>query len=170
MKHLFLIAAILTAGMLFSSPLVAQEVSDWKKTCVDANKAETCRISQVRIYNKEVDGKQQPVGKILGLTVLYATDAKTSVRAPYMSIQMPLGVDLRGGAVFRVDAGKEISVPYLQCTNAGCDASYPLDSVLIKQMKAGKTLTVGFRAWGNVKVTAVNASLKGFTKAFGALK
>ncbi len=170
MKHLFLYPVVLMAALLFSLDLTAAKNDPWKKACTDEKKPETCRISQVRYITKEVDGKQKVVGKALSLTVIYATDAKSGKRTPFMSIQMPLGVDLRAGAVFRVDKGKEIHVPYLRCTNDGCDASYRLDSGFIKLLKAGKIFYVGVRPWGDSKSSVFEASLKGFTKAFKALK
>ena len=110
------------------------------------------------------------MGKILGLAVIYVLAPKSKKREPYLSIQMPLGVDLRRGAVLRVDKGKEIPVQYLRCTNSGCDASLKLDSEILKALKAGNGLLVGFLPWGTNKTTVVNASLKGFTKAFKAIK
>ena len=170
MRRLYIISAILTAGLMFPLDLAAQEESAWKLICADGLKPETCRIIQTLFLTKKIQGKQRAVGKILGLTVIYVLAPKSKKREPYLSIQMPLGVDLRRGAVLRVDKGKEIPVQYLRCTNNGCDASLKLDSEILKALKAGNGLLVGFLPWGANKTTAVNASLKGFTKAFEALK
>ena len=178
MRRLYIIAAILTAGLVFtldlaaqvSVDLAAQKKSSWKLICADGLKPETCRITQTLFYSKKIKGKQKTLGKILGLTVIYVPDLKSKIREPYLSIQMPLGVDLRRGAVLRVDKGKEIPVQYLRCTNNGCDASLKLDSRFIKTLKAGNGLLVGFIPWGGNKTTAVNASLKGFAKAFETLR
>ena len=170
MRHLFTIAAILTVGLVFPHALAAQEESDWKLICADGLKPETCKITLTLFFSKKVDGKQKIVGKVLGLTVVYVADAKSKKRQPHLSIQMPLGVDLRRGAVLKVDKGKEIPVRYLRCTNNGCDASLKLDSKFLKALKAGNNLFVGFLPWGGNKNTAVNASLKGFNKAFNTLK
>ena len=170
MRHLLAIAAILTAGLLFSRGLAAQEESSWKLICADGLKPETCKITQTLFYSKKIKGKQKTIGKILGLTVVYMPAPKSKKREPYLSIQMPLGVDLRRGAVLRVDKGKEIPVQYLRCTKSGCDASLKLDSNILKALKAGKNLKVGFRPWGRINTTAVNAPLKGFAKAFKILR
>ena len=170
MRRLYIIAAILTAGLMFPLDLAAQEESAWKLICADGLKPETCKITQTLFYSKKIKGKQKTVGKILGLTVIYVPAPKSKKREPYLSIQMPLGVDLRRGAVLRVDKGKEIPVQYLRCTNSGCDASLKLDSKILKALKAGNGLLVGFLPWGANKITAVNASLKGFTKAFEILR
>ena len=165
MRRLYIIAAILTAGLMFPLDLSAQEDSNWKLICADGLKPETCRITQTLFLSKKIQGKQRAVGKILGLTVIYVLAPKSKKREPYLSIQMPLGVDLRRGAVLRVDKGKEIPVQYLRCTNSGCDASLKLDSEILKALKAGNGLLVGFLPWGGNKTTAVNASLKGFARA-----
>ena len=178
MRRLYIIAAILTAGLVFtldlaaqvSVDLAAQKTSPWKLICADGLKPETCRITQTLFLSKKIQGKQRAVGRILGLTVIYVPAPKSKIREPYLSIQMPLGVDLRRGAVLRVDKGKEIPVRYLRCTKSGCDASLKLDSRFIKALKAGNGLLVGFLPWGGNKTTAVKASLKGFSKAFNVLK
>ena len=178
MRRLYMIAAILTAGLMFtldlaaqvSVDLAAQKKSSWKLICADGLKPETCLITQTRFLSKKIQGKQRTGGKILGLAVIYAPAPKSKKREPYMSIQMPLGVDLRRGAVLRVDKGKEIPVQYLRCTKSGCDASLKLDSEILKALKAGNGLLVGFLPWGGNKTTAVNASLKGFAKAFETLR
>ncbi len=83
---------------------------------------------------------------------------------------MPLGVDLRPGAVLSIDKGQETKLVYLQCTNAGCDASLRLNPQMVRTLKAGNVINVGFRGWGQTKVTVVKASLKGFSRAFGRLR
>jgi invasion protein IalB len=179
MRRLYIIAAILTAGHVFtpdlaaqvSVDLAAQKKSSWKLICADGLKRETCRITQTHfVRKKDIQGKQQTGSKILGLTVIYVPNPKSKIREPYLSIQMPLGVDLRRGAALRVDKGKEIPVRYLRCTNSGCDASLKLDSGILKALKAGNGLLVGFLPWGTNKTTVVGATLKGFTKAFKAIK
>ena len=143
----------------------------WEKSCADPKDQESCRITQnLFLSQKDAEGKQQTVGKILGLTVIYATDQDTKKRTPYLSIQMPLGLDLRPGAVVRVDEGEERPLPFLQCTTAGCDASLRLDPPILDSLKAGQKFLVGFRPWGQTQTTVVEASLTGFTKAFSSLK
>ena len=170
MKAVITFISLVLASNFYASGVSAQEKSPWSVQCTEENKPETCRMAQIQSATKEVDGKIQPIGKILGLTVLYVTNAETKKRSPHMSIQMPLGVDLRPGAVIKVDDNKEINLPYLRCTQRGCDASLELDSKLLRSILAGIDFNVGFRAWGSNKTTLVKASLTGFTKAFRRLK
>ena len=83
---------------------------------------------------------------------------------------LPLGVDLRSGMVLRVDNYEEIKAPYLRCTNAGCDVQVELTAELVAQLKKGLKLQVGFRPFGSSKTVVIDASLKGFTRAFDRLK
>mgnify|MGYP000040039518 CR=1 FL=1 len=161
---------VLAVTMLFAAGASAQQKHVWLRTCVDNKKPTTCRIGQQLFLSKKIDGKQKNLGLVLGLSILYSEDPKTKKRALYMTFRMPLGVDLRPGAVMRIDKGPEIRLTYLQCTNSGCDASLPLDGKILKALKSGNTINIGFRPWGQTKVTAIPASLKGFTKAFRGLK
>ncbi|MCG8492185.1 MAG: invasion associated locus B family protein [Sneathiellales bacterium] len=151
-------------------PAFAQTGEPWKRVCQDDTKIESCRIAQQLYLNKNVDGKKQTVGRVLSLTVLYLFVPQTGQRQPFMSIIMPLGVDLRAGAKIKVDEGQEIPLRFLQCTKAGCAASVGLDTKLLEAMKAGNRLRVAFRPWGSKETAVLNASLKGFTKGVNSLK
>lgn len=142
--------------------------SAWRLRCADTNDASTCNANQELFLNREVEGERRNVGRLLNLTVLYL-DAQGE-RLPFMSLQMPLGLDLRPGAVMQVDDGQEITLEFLRCTNDGCDASVRLTPDLLGAMRAGNVLRVGFRPWGGEQVTAVEASLIGFTAAFLQLR
>ena len=41
-------------------------------------------------------------------------------KVPYLTVPLPLGVDLRPGAVIKVDKEPEIALEYLKCTGNGC--------------------------------------------------
>lgn len=141
---------------------------NWRLRCSDTNDASTCSMNQELFLQQTVDGQLQTVGRLLNLTVVYL-DAGGE-RVPFMSLQMPLGVDLRPGAVMRVDEEGETTLEFLRCTEAGCDSSARITPQLLAQMRAGNVLRVGFRPWGSEQVTAVEASLAGFTAAFAQLR
>ena len=146
----------------------AQPTPAWQLRCGTANDAQTCTMNQELLLQRQVDGEQQTVGRLLNLTVLYL--GAGGERVPFLSLQMPLGVDLRPGAVMRVDDGPETPLEFLRCTEAGCDASARITPELLQQMRDGSRLRVGFRPWGSEQVTAVDASLIGFTAAFAQLR
>ena len=87
-----------------------------------------------------------------------------------MTIQLPLGVDIRPGAVIQIDKNKELILPYLRCTNMGCDVSMVLNKKMLRSILSGIDLRIGFRAWGSNQTNVVTASLSGFTKTFRRLK
>lgn len=163
------LAVVLTALMtVLGGPAQAQEAPAWRLVCADENNAATCRMNQELFLQQSVDGELQTVGRLLNLTIVYLnTDEE---RLPFMSLQMPLGVDLRPGGVMRVDEEAETVLEFLRCTEAGCDASAPVTPELLAQLRAGGVLRVGFRPWGSEQVTAVEASLIGFTAAFEQLR
>lgn len=150
-----------------SAPALAS-TSAWRLVCADENDASTCRMNQELFLQQSVDGEVQTVGRLLNLTIVYLNT--NGERLPFMSLQMPLGVDLRPGGVMRVDEETETSLEFLRCTEAGCDASARLTPQLLAQMRAGSMLRVGFRPWGSEQVTAVEASLVGFTATFAQLR
>lgn len=165
-------AIIVALFMVPAGLLQAQSNSaaqpNWVLRCADKNDASTCNMNQKVFLQRTVDGEQKTVGQLLNITIVYLDNG--GKRVPFMSIQTPKGVDLRPGAVMRVDEGTEVSLQYLQCNDNGCDTSARVTPALLAQMRAGNTLTVGFRAWGSEQVTAVPASLVGFTAAFEKLR
>lgn len=168
-----MLAITFTAMVMFHAGTAqAQEAPasppTWRLVCADENDASTCSMNQELFLQQTVDGQLQTVGRLLNLTIVYLnTDEE---RVPFMSLQMPLGVDLRPGAVMRVDEESETALEFLRCTEAGCDSSARVTPELLAQLRAGSMLRVGFRPWGSEQVTAVEASLIGFTAAFAELR
>lgn len=163
-------AALLALPMMaVAQTAMAQDDNPaWIVRCEDTANAATCTMNQELFLQQTVEGELQTVGRLLNLTVVYL-DAGGE-RVPFMSLQMPLGVDLRPGAVMQVDDNEETPLEFLRCTEAGCDSSARVTPDLLAQMRAGNVLRVGFRPWGSEQVTAVEASLIGFTAAFAELR
>lgn len=161
---------ILASISLFIGQAQAAKKDIWNLQCQDQKISATCVIAQdLFLMQKNKEGKQQAVGRLLGLRVFYAENAKHK-KAPFLAVETPLGVDLRPGAVLAVDKGSEYHMQYLNCTKRGCSALVELDNLLLKNIKAGKNLRIGFRLWGQAKVSAIDASLMGFSRAFRKLK
>ena len=152
------------------SPLQSPGAENWVRECQDENDPKSCRIIQNLFLEKDVDGQKQRVGRILQIIVLYASNPGTGQRELHISMNLPLGVDLRPGAVVRIDEGVEFQLPFLQCVNEGCAVSRLIDEDLLNQLLLGTQLKVGFRAWGSEKVTIIPGSLIGFTSAFGTIQ
>lgn len=168
MLRIIVAVMVFGAWMGGQSPAIAQENLPWTRVC-DQDNSSQCRLVHQINVQREVDGELKTVGRLIRLTVLYVENRETKKRQPYLSAQFPLGVDLRPGAVIKIDQGKDIPIPYLQCKQSGCDASLLLDSNLLSALKAGNTLFVGFRPWGTEKVQVLQVSLRGFTAAVNTL-
>jgi invasion protein IalB len=154
-----------------TSPSLAQKPGIWETVCADRANPKTCRLRQdLFLQKKNKDGKLKTIGRVLRLNVIYSNVEGGSNRVPFLSIQVPMGVDLRAGTAFQIDESKEISLPFLRCTTQGCDASVRLKSEILRNMKAGNEFKVGFRRWGDPKISVISASLKGFTAAFSAIR
>ena len=152
------------------NPLRDPVEDNWFRACDDEGDPSTCRIVQNLFLEKDVDGEKQRLGRVLQIIVVYAVNPETAQREPYISMNLPLGVDLRPGAVVRIDEAQEFQLPFLQCVNDGCAISRNIDEDLLRQLRLGTQLNVGFRAWGNESVTIIPASLIGFTRAFGTIQ
>ena len=166
----FISIFILIACFTISSETLAQDGPKWVKECVNPKKPVTCRIVQSLYLNKIVDGVAKPLGRILELTVLYSALAEAKTRKPYLNFKVPLGVNLQSGMVFKIDDRKEVQLGYLTCTNEGCGTSLPIDSALLRTLKAGSKLTVGWIPWGESKISVVPSTLVGFSNLFKGIK
>ena len=164
-KATFLAATVTI--MLLGIAVAAEKGSAWSVVCGDDKNAQTCRMEQKLFAQKVVKGRQRTLGKMLGLTVRYA--GKDS-RQPVLVMDLPLGVDLRAGMVLRIDNGKETTARYLRCTKNGCSSRLRLTPQMVAMMRKGSKLQIGFRPFGSAKTMVVDASLKGFTKAFARLR
>ena len=142
----------------------------WQVTCGDELDRETCIASYSMFADQSINGETQRLGRVLLVAVLYGQGPGTSDSFLALSLNLPLGVDLQPGAVIRVDEEEEIQLPYLQCTQAGCALSMPMDEKLLTSLKMGRELLVGFRALGASSMTILSVTLNGFTKAFSALE
>ncbi len=85
-------------------------------------------------------------------------------------MKLPLGVDLRPGAIVRVDKHAEISLKFQRCTKEGCTVSRKIDDIYIREMRRGSRLNIGFRVWGANKLTVVQATLNGFSRALNSVQ
>lgn len=156
------LAAILMASGAQAAVKGGEKFGDWAVACEQAKppgqeKAQTiCHVFQ----NLKVKGS----GKIvLEVQVGYLKDKAV------MFVVVPLGVFLAPGVQLQVDDGTSFRVPYEVCTKDGCRVGVPLNADRIGQLQKGKELKISVI---NIERKIVNlpVSLKGFSKAFAALK
>jgi len=160
------------AVFLISSPALAQSKPPgviWKKQCDDKKKISSCFALQEHFVINTVNGKQQVGGRILRAVISLISDAKKR-RVPAIGFQLPLGVDLRAGVAFSLDASKDAKLRFLQCTANGCDVSQRIDSKLLSLLKKGNQMKVAFKAYNDPKTRLIKISLVGLTKIYKQLK
>ena len=155
------------APMPKAAPL--EEEGDWYRECEDENSPETCQIVQEVHLQKNVEAQNRNLGRILKVSVSRASKSSGADGGLYITIYLPLGVDLRPGAVIKVNQGADIPLRYLKCTAAGCRVDVPIDGPLLNAMGAGGQLFVGFLPWGGTKTNIIPTSLKGFSRALASL-
>ena len=147
----------MVGGLLLSGSTYAagEKSGDWTINC-EKNR---CQAAQQLVAKNG-----QKSSKVLSATLLKVN------KELVMELVVPLGVELRSGIVTRVDEQKEFHFPYVTCMQSGCASLIPVKGGLYQQMKAGKSMKIGFRPFRSAKTLVVDLSLKGFTKASNKVK
>jgi len=133
---------------------------DWEIRCIEGT--ETCAMSQI---GKTADGK-----RALLVTIQRVAGAKTEDGKPIpaaITIQTPLGILIPYGIRIKIDSDKVVPLPLSRCIPAGCISQAPMLEAAVTKMQKGSVAVFGFYLQAEV---LVNVSLKGFTKAYNALK
>ncbi len=142
---------------------------DWAVTCQDPQDKSSCFMFQeLSVVQQDKDGNDAN-RRAVRIVVIHTKNGDKD-RQPFLSVRVPLGVDLRPGAVFKVDDLEEKNTQYLRCLTDGCDFSYVMTDTLIKSMKAGNIFSIGIRPWGVENVMVFESSLRGFSKAYSLIQ
>ena len=156
--------------------------SEWVKHCSDESKIETCRV----VYEIKLEDKEET--RLGSAMLFFANEVKrnldvldkdektftlkeTTKRVPMLFFDLPLNVDLRTPAYFRIDKGEQVSLSYLFCkSDVGCRCGGKIETTLLRLFKAGNELTLSFKVYGGNEDFHTTLSLKGFTAQFKNLK
>lgn len=131
----------------------------WELLCNKGN-ASDCRAVQTQNYADDTTK-----GRLL--QALLATDQGRT----FAVLTLPFGVDLRAGAVIKIDEGAEVKAAFTTCLPDGCQSVVELDESLQGQLTAGKVMKVGFRPWGgDEKTLVVEVPLDGAKDVLAAIK
>ena len=103
------------------------------------------------------------------LIVLVNIRVPGDTRAPIALVQLPLGLNLQGGAKLQVDDGKPTELPIQTCENRGCYAGTPIAPDLLAALKSGKQLKVLFQNLGKETIT-IPLPLADFAAAYEKIK
>jgi len=84
-------------------------------------------------------------------------------------VQLPLGLNLPGGARLQVDDGKVVELLIQTCENRGCYANTQISPDLLAALKSGKQLKVSFQNLAKETIT-IPMPLADFTAAYDKIK
>jgi invasion protein IalB len=90
-------------------------------------------------------------------------------RAPVALVQLPLGLNLPGGAKVQVDEGKAVDLLIQTCEQRGCYANAPITPDLLAAMRSGKQFKVSFQTLAKETIT-IPMSLADFAPAYDKIK
>lgn len=103
------------------------------------------------------------------LVVLVNIRVPADTHAPVMLVQLPLGLNLPGGAKFQIDDGKNVDLQIQTCENRGCYASGTIAPDVLAAMKAGKQMKVSFQTMNKETIT-IPMPLTDFAPAYDKIK
>jgi invasion protein IalB len=129
-------AVLAAAGILvfLAHAAQAQDVAAWRVECTGDGKFLDCRAVQQLFQRIPNQGDRL----LVAVLVRKPADAK----APLMTIQLPLGLNLTEQIQLRVDGGPPERQPIQTCTNIGCFVSMAINEKLLAAMRVGKDLKI----------------------------
>jgi len=132
----------------------------WVVRCTSASRATPleCAMEQTAVLSK--------TGQLI---VLVNIRVPADTRAPVALVQLPLGLNLPGGAKVQVDDGKVSDLQIQTCENRGCYASSPIAPELLAALKSGKQLKVSFQNLAKETIT-IPMPLADFAAAYEKIR
>jgi invasion protein IalB len=103
------------------------------------------------------------------LVILVNIRVPADTHTPSALIQLPLGLNLPGGAKLQVDEGTATDMPIQTCEARGCYAGTAIAPDLLAAMKSGKQLKVSFQNL-NKETLTVPLPLADFAAAYDKIK
>lgn len=141
---------------------VKETIGAWEIRCA-ADNANECVMAQT---GKTADGEEALEMRVRKLVDVKTKDGKPIPAA--VQIRTPLGSILPTGVRLKIDNGEPRAGLYEVCLPNGCVVRDALSEELLNMFKAGNNATLSFTMIQRGEVVTT-VSLKGFTKAFGAL-
>jgi invasion protein IalB len=103
------------------------------------------------------------------LIVLVNIRVPSDTHAPAVLVQLPLGLNLPGGAKLQVDDGSPTDLQIQTCEARGCYAGVPVAPDLLAALRSGKQLKVSFQNLGKETIT-IPLPLGDFAAAYDKIK
>jgi invasion protein IalB len=132
----------------------------WTARCASASRDAPleCAIEQTAVLSK--------TGQLI---VLVNIRVPSDTHSPVAMVQLPLGLNLPGGAKFRVDDGNTTDLQIQTCENRGCYAATPISPDLLAALKSGKQLKLSFQNLAKETIT-IPMPLADFAAAYDKIK
>jgi invasion protein IalB len=103
------------------------------------------------------------------LIVLVNIRVPSDTRIPVAMVQLPLGLNLPGGAKLQVDDGKTTDLQIQTCENRGCYAGAAIAPDVLAALKSGKELKLSFQNLAKETIT-IPMPLTDFAAAYDKIK
>jgi invasion protein IalB len=132
----------------------------WVVRCTSASREAPleCAMEQTAVLSK--------TGQVV---VVVNIRVPSDTHAPVIVVQLPLGLNLPGGARFQVDDGNATDLQIQTCENRGCYASTPIVPDVLTALRSGKQIKVSFQTLGKETIT-IPMPLTDFASAYDKIK
>ena len=132
----------------------------WAVRCTGASRDAPleCAMEQTAVLSK--------TGQLI---VLVNIRVPSDTRVPVAMVQLPLGLNLPGGAKLQVDDGKTADLQIQTCENRGCYAGTAIAPDVLAALKSGKELKLSFQNLAKETIT-IPMPLTDFATAYDKIK
>jgi invasion protein IalB len=132
----------------------------WAARCSSASRDAPleCAMEQTAVLTK--------TGQLI---ILVNIRVPSDSHLPVILVQLPLGLNLPGGAKLQIDDGKTTDLQIQTCENRGCYAGAPIAPDLLAAMKSGKQLKLSFQNLAKETI-AIPMPLADFAAAYDRIK
>jgi invasion protein IalB len=132
----------------------------WAARCSSASRDAPleCAVEQTAVLQK--------TGQLI---ILVNIRVPSDTRVPVALVQLPLGLNLPGGAKLQVDDGRMTDLQIQTCESRGCYAGTPVGPDLLSALKSGKQLKISFQNLGKETIT-IPLPLGDFAAAYDKIK
>jgi invasion protein IalB len=134
--------------------------SGWAVRCSSASREAPleCAMEETAVLSK--------TGQLI---VLVNIRVPSDTRVPVAMVQLPLGLNLPGGAKLQVDDGKTADLQIQTCENRGCYAAAAIAPDVLAALKSGKELKLSFQNLAKETIT-IPMPLTDFAAAYDKIK
>jgi invasion protein IalB len=132
----------------------------WAARCTSASREAPleCAIEQTAVLSK--------TGQLI---VLINIRVPSDTHTPLATVQLPLGLNLPGGAKFQVDDGKVTDLQIQTCEARGCYAAAVIAPDELAALRSGKQLKLSFQNLAKETIT-IPMPLTDFAAAYDKIK